>query len=155
MTGLILSSIVISAIQSTTSPSQLSSTVNVTIVIAPQSGKLVKSFEIVTAPQLSVAIALFNHTLTKDSLLTDPHSSVIDEGQEMLGAVVSVIITSAIVVAVRPHSSIAVNITVVIPTVSQVGMIAVKLCVQVTSPQASVLSVAPPFEFNHSTISWD
>src|SRR5260370_30352752 len=85
-----------------------------------------------TAPQLSVTVGVVSVTLVA------PHrpgeaTTVTSDGQVMEGGWLSVTITSCGQVAVLPCESVAVQITVLVPT----GNIAGALLVRVTAPQLS------------------
>ena len=67
----------------------------------------------------------------------------------IVGAVVSSIVNVAVVVAVLPHASVAVKITVALPVAPQSSLNAVKLLLQVTPLHASV-AVAPPLLASHA-----
>ncbi len=110
--GGVTSSIVMVASHSVSLP-QASVAVKVTVIIPSQSniGSAGKSLVIVTSEQLSSPLARPNHNSITLSFRTSPHSKVISEGHDMVGATVSSTLKAAAVVAVFPHSSVAVKVT--------------------------------------------
>ncbi len=91
--------------------------VTVYIPVPPHASiKLVsKSFVKLTSEQSSEAVAVASQLVITASFTGSPHSNSISLGQDITGAVVSSIVNTASVVAVFPQSSVAVNITVMLP----------------------------------------
>ena len=107
----------------------------------------VKLFTKVTVPQASLMAGMAMVTVAKDC----PASAVklMFVGQVKAGAVLSSMVKVALVVVAFPQASVAVKITVAAPVAPQRSLNAVKLLVQVITPQLSV-AVAPPLEAIHA-----
>ena len=85
---------------------------------------------------------------------TAEHETVVSFGTPVItGFCVSLIVRFAVAVVKLPQSSVAVNITVALPTVARVVVVKlVSLCVHVLTPQLSVARPAP-WLFNQFCIS--
>src|SRR5690606_18406897 len=122
ITGAVVSSMVKVAVVLLSLPhSSVAVKITVALPVAPHSSlNTVKLLLHVTSPHISLATAppLFNNQASKAAVLPIPsHSTVIScAGKSMVGSVVSSMVKVAVVLLVFPHSSVAVKITVALPS---------------------------------------
>ena len=138
--------------------SSLAVKITVALPVAPHSSlSAVKSLVHVMLPQSSSADApplLSNQAFRSVVLPMPSHSTVRSMAPAVsVGSVVSSMMKLAVVVAAFPQSSVAVKITSISPDPAQVRAKSWKLLLQVTSPQRSVASPAPPLASNQALIS--
>ena len=138
--------------------SSLAVKMTVALPVAPHSSlNATKSLLQVMVPHSSSAVApplLVNHAFRAVVLPAPSHSTVSSVAPAVrVGAVVSSMVNVAVVEAALPQSSVAVKITSISPDPAQVRAKSWKLLLQVTSPQRSVASPAPPLASNQALSS--